>query len=127
MKRREFITLFGGAAAWPLVARAQGRGRNPKIGILWHAGNAEEEGPLFTALVEGFRKLGSEEGRDITLEHRFPNEIPEQFKSMAAELVSLNVDALVSAGIQAALALREKRPKQFRLFLCFFPTQSGAS
>jgi putative ABC transport system substrate-binding protein len=102
MKRREFITLFGGAAAWPLVARAQGRGRIPKIGILWHAGSAEKKGPLFTALVEGFRKLGFEEGRDITLEHRFPNEIPERFKSMAAELVSLNVDALVSAAIQAA-------------------------
>jgi putative ABC transport system substrate-binding protein len=125
MKRREFITLFGGAAAWPLVARAQGRGRIPKIGILWHAGNAEEEGPLFTALVEGFRKLGSEEGRDITLEHRFPNEIPEQFKSMAAELVSLNVDALVSAGIQAALALREAT-KTIPVVFMFLPDPVGS-
>src|SRR5258707_13540748 len=78
MKRRDFITLLGGAAAaWPLAARAQQQGRIPKIGVLWHAANAEEEGPLFTGLVEGFRKLGYVEGRNITLEHRFPNEMPE--------------------------------------------------
>jgi putative ABC transport system substrate-binding protein len=125
MKRREFITLLGAAAGWPLAARAQRQGGIPKIGVLWHAANAEEEGPLFTALVEGFRKVGYVEGRNITLEHRFPNEIPERFKSMAAELVSLNVDALVSAGIQAAIACKE-RPRQSHSFSCSCPTQLGA-
>jgi putative ABC transport system substrate-binding protein len=103
MKRREFITLLGGAAAaWPLVARAQERRRIPKVGVLWHAASAEEEGALFSALVEGFRTLGYIDGQNIILEHRFPNELPERFRSMAAELVSLNVDVLVSSGNNAA-------------------------
>jgi putative ABC transport system substrate-binding protein len=125
VKRRDFITLAGGAVAWPLTARAQRQGRIPKIGVLWHAANAEEEGPLFTALVEGFRKLGYVEGRNITLEHRFPNEIPERFKSMAAELVSLNVDALVSAGIQAALGCKEAT-KTIPIVFMFMPDPVGS-
>jgi putative ABC transport system substrate-binding protein len=104
MRRREFITLLGGTAAvaWPLVARAQERRRIPKVGVLWHAASAEEEGALFSALVEGFRTLGYIDGQNIILEHRFPNELPERFRSMAAELVSLNVGVLVSSGNNAA-------------------------
>jgi putative tryptophan/tyrosine transport system substrate-binding protein len=103
VKRREFITLLGGVAAtWPLAAHAQEKRRIPRVGVLWHAASAEEEGPLFSALVEGFRALGYIDGQNIILEHRFPNEMPERFKSMAAELVSLNVDVLVSSGNNAA-------------------------
>ena len=69
---------------------------------MWHAASAEEEEPLFTALVEGFRALSYIDGQTIILEHRFPNEVPQRFKSMAAELVSLNVDVLVSSGNNAA-------------------------
>jgi putative tryptophan/tyrosine transport system substrate-binding protein len=106
LRRREFITLLAAATAtWPLPAHAQEK-RVPKIGVLWHAANAEEEGPLFKGLVEGFRTLGYVEGRNIRLEHRFPNEISERFKRMATELVASNVDALVGAATQAALALR---------------------
>src|SRR5262249_57685462 len=72
MRRRAFISLLGGAAAWPLAASAERQARIPKIGILWHAANAQEEGPLFTGLVEGFSKLGYVDGRNISLEHRFP-------------------------------------------------------
>jgi putative tryptophan/tyrosine transport system substrate-binding protein len=103
VNRRDFITLLGGAAvAWPRAARAQERRRIPKVGVLWHAASAEEEGALFRALVEGFRTLGYIDGQNIILEHRFPNEMPERFRSMAAELVSLNVDVLVSSGPNAA-------------------------
>ena len=126
MKRREFVTMVGAAAAaWPLAARAQRQARITKVGVLWHAANAEEEGPLFVGLVEGFRKLGYIEGRNITLEHRFPNEIPERFKSMAIELVSLNVDALVCAGVQAAVALREAT-KTIPIIFMFMPDPVGS-
>jgi putative ABC transport system substrate-binding protein len=105
MRRREFITVLGGAAAsatWPRGTPAQRAVRVPTVGVLWHAASAEEEGPYFTALIEGFRALGYVDGRNIKFEHRFPNEMPERFTSMAAELVSLNVDVLVSVGNAAA-------------------------
>ena len=103
MQRREFIMLIGGAAAWPCTGRAQEKRRIiPRVGVLWHAASAEEEGALFTGLVDGFRALGYIDGQTIILEHRFPNEMPERFTSMAAELVSLNVDVIVSSGNNAA-------------------------
>jgi putative ABC transport system substrate-binding protein len=96
VKRREFITLVGGAVvAWPLAARAQQGSRIPRVGFLWHAGSREEESPNFEAVIEGFAKLGYVDGRNIILEHRFPNEKPERFRAMAAELVALNVDVLM--------------------------------
>jgi putative tryptophan/tyrosine transport system substrate-binding protein len=77
MTRRDFITLLGGAAAaWPLAARTQNANRRPRVGVLWHAANAEEEGPYFKALVEGFAARGYVDGHTITLHHRFPNETP---------------------------------------------------
>jgi len=104
MKRREFITLLGGGAAylWPLAAHAQRRGKIPRIGVLWHAGSAEEEGSNYRALVKGFMDLAYVDGRNIALEHRFPGEAPEKFKSMAAELAASGVDVLVSIGANAA-------------------------
>ena len=67
MRRREFITLLGSTAAmWPRLARAQGQARVPKVGVLWHAANIEEETPYYQSLVEGFRKLGYVDGQNIT-------------------------------------------------------------
>jgi ABC-type uncharacterized transport system substrate-binding protein len=102
MRRREFVTLLGGAATWPLAARAQQPRRVSTIGVLWHAGSAEEEGSNFKALVKGFRDLGYIEGRNVVLEHRFPNEEPDRFRSMAAELVASGVDVLIGVGANAA-------------------------
>src|SRR5262249_21583712 len=107
MKRREFITLLGGAAAWPLAANAQYPSRRPQVGVLWHAANAEEEGPYFKALVEGFVALGYVDGNNITLHHRFPNETPKLFERMAADLVALKVDVLVSVGNLASPYARD--------------------
>jgi putative tryptophan/tyrosine transport system substrate-binding protein len=97
MRRRDFMTLVGSAAAWPLAARAQAQSRIPKIGVLWHAANAKEESPYFESLMEGFKDLGYVDGK-IVLEHRFPNENPALFASMAAELVALKPDVIVAVG-----------------------------
>ena len=92
---------------WPLSARAQKTARIPRIGVLWHAGSAEEEGRYFTGFIEGLRDLGYSDGLNIILEHRFPNEMPDRFRKMAAELVSMNVDVLVSVGSQTAFYAKD--------------------
>src|SRR5262249_16109199 len=102
MKRRTFITLLGDAAAWRMEEGAQEARRVSIIGVLWHSGSAEEEGSNFKALVKGFRDLGYIEGRNIIIEHRFPNEEPDRFTSMAAELVASGVDILIGVGANAA-------------------------
>jgi hypothetical protein len=99
IRRRELLVTLGGAAAWALAARAQQGGKIPTVGYLWHAGSPQEEVPYFGALLEGFGRLGYIDGRNIKLEHRFPNEMPERFKAMAAELVSLNVDVLMGGAV----------------------------
>src|SRR5712692_9013561 len=117
MQRRDFITLVGGAAvAWPLAARAQQPEKIPRIGVLWHAGSAEQEGSSFKSLVKGFSDLGYVEGRNITLEHRFPNEMPDRLKSMAAELVSSNVDVLIGVGNNAASYAKKRNHDNSRGF-----------
>jgi putative tryptophan/tyrosine transport system substrate-binding protein len=103
LRRRDFVKgIIGSAVAWPPAAHALEKGKIPTVGILWHAGSAKEEGPNFTALIEGFKALGYVDGQNIRLEHRFPDEIPDKFKSMAAELVAMKVDVLVSVGTASA-------------------------
>ena len=97
--RRKFIAALGGTAlAWPLVASAQQAAAMPTVGVLWHAGNPSEEQPYFDALIRGFKDLGYVEGRNIRFEHRFPNETPERFRDMAAELAALKVNVIVTVG-----------------------------
>ena len=107
MKRRQFIMLLGGAAAWPLAANAQYPNRRPRVGVLWHAANADEEEPYFKALVEGFVALSYVDGHNITLLHRFPNETPVLFERMAADLVASKIDVLVSVGSVASPYARD--------------------
>jgi putative ABC transport system substrate-binding protein len=105
MKRREFIALLGCVAVtWPVVGRAQQGRKIPRIGVLWHAGSAEEEGTLLNALRQGFSDLGYVEGKTIELENRFAAEEYERFNSLAVELVRLKVDVLVAVTLPAALA-----------------------
>jgi putative ABC transport system substrate-binding protein len=124
MRRREFISLIGGALATaPSAAWSQQRKDIPTVGYLWHAGSAKEETPYFEALLEGFAKLGYVDGRNIKLLHRFPNERPELFRSMAAELVSLNVDVLMGGAI-ASSYLRDATTKIPIVFM-FIPDPIG--
>jgi ABC-type uncharacterized transport system substrate-binding protein len=103
LKRREFMSLLGGVtAAWPLAALSQQPEKIPRIGVLWRGANAEQEGSLLVSMVKGFSDAGYVDGRDIKLEYRFANDIPDKFKSMATELASSNVDVLIGVGITAA-------------------------
>jgi putative ABC transport system substrate-binding protein len=107
MRRRELITILGGVIViLPDVGRAQQVKKVPRIAILWHAANADEEGPYLEAVRQGLKDFGYVEGHTITLENRFPNEEPERFRAMAAELVSMKPDVLLAAGASAAMAAK---------------------
>jgi putative ABC transport system substrate-binding protein len=126
MRRRDFIKVIGGGAvAWPLGARAENSRSIPRVGVLWHAGSAAEEGRYFTGFIDGLRGLGYVDGINITLEHRFPNEMPDRFRSMAAELVSLNVDVLVSVGSQTAFYARDAT-RTIPIVFIFVPDPVGS-
>jgi putative ABC transport system substrate-binding protein len=97
MKRREFITLLGGAAAWPLAARAQQSAKLPAIGYLGAST------PLFDtyrvgAFVQRLRELGWIEGRTVAIEYRWSEGRTERYPEIAAEFVRLNVDVIVATG-----------------------------
>src|SRR5262249_38565007 len=126
MRRRKFISAVGGAfAALPFVARAQQIARIPRIGVLWHAGSAEEEGRYFSGLLDGLLEYGYRDGLNIVLERRFPNEMPDRFRKMAAELVSLNVDVLIGVGSQTAFYVKEATDRIPIVFI-FVPDPVGA-
>jgi putative ABC transport system substrate-binding protein len=106
MKRREFITLLGGAAAaWPLAARAQQAGKLPTIGLLGTA-TPSAWSQRVAAFVQRLRELGWIEGRTIAIEYRWAEGHPERFADIAAELVRLKIDVIVTAG-GAVLAAKQ--------------------
>ena len=97
MKRRQFITLIGGAAAaWPLAAWAQQGNNIPKVGVLWHTGSAEEEDVYLRILVKAFNDLGYVDGKNIHLDQRFPAENPELFRKFGQELVDAHPAVLIA-------------------------------
>jgi putative ABC transport system substrate-binding protein len=103
MRRREFIAFLAGTVAtWPGIIGAQPR--PPRVGILWHAANEEEEAIYLGAVRRGLRDFGYIEGSNIILENRFPAEMPDRFISLAAELAAIKVDILVAINRIAALA-----------------------
>src|SRR5258707_6273487 len=103
--RRSLLVGLGvGWISTAFRAFAQQGRKRPRIGVLWQAGSAEEEKIPLGGLVEGLRKLGYVDGESIILEHRFPNEEPERFFALAAELVQIKVDVFVAVTRQAALA-----------------------
>src|SRR2546429_7481665 len=99
MRRRQFITLLGGAAAWPLGARAQQTGRVWRIGVL-----VAEPWPEVEGLHDGLRELGYHEGENLLLEYRFANSDAGRFPELAAELIKIPVDVIVTWGTPATLA-----------------------
>lgn len=109
MRRREFFAVAGGAittfsAVALCGAAVHAQSRIFRVGMLWHAGSAEEEGAYFTALVRGFQDLGYVEGRNLILEHRYADEQYDRFQGQAAELAAIPVDVIMASVWQAALA-----------------------
>jgi ABC-type uncharacterized transport system substrate-binding protein len=97
MRRREFITLLGGAAvAWPLIARAQQAGSPATLGFLGPAASVWR--PWTAAFAQRLRELGWIEGRNLTIEYRWAEGQPERVAEIAAEFVRLKVDAIVTVG-----------------------------
>jgi ABC-type uncharacterized transport system substrate-binding protein len=104
MKRREFIALIGGAATWPLAARAQQpAGRVYRVGYFVF-GSREQAIHLSKAFEEGLRSLGYRVGENVVIEYRSANGQLERLPALAAELVRLGVDVIVTAAHQNTVA-----------------------
>jgi hypothetical protein len=100
VKRRDFITLLGGTAAWPLAARAQPDGRVPLLGWLDAYDNSDTGfQSIRTALREALAKLGWIEGRNLKVEGRFGVTDANRLRAAAVELVSLAPDVIVAGGL----------------------------
>ena len=107
MKRRAFITLLGGAAAWPLGARAQQTEKVRRIGVLMNrVADDPEAQARFKAFVQGLQQLGWAEGRNVRMDVRWTAGVAEQNHSYAAELVALMPDAILADGAAAVSALQ---------------------
>jgi putative tryptophan/tyrosine transport system substrate-binding protein len=104
VKRRAFISLLGGATAWPLTARAQQAPRAARLGYLAPASNPE----LQQALLGGLRDLGYVEGQNLAIEYRFMLGQSKSYDELAAELVRSAPDALVVVGTPPALAAKRQ-------------------
>jgi putative tryptophan/tyrosine transport system substrate-binding protein len=107
MKRREFITLLGGAAAtWPLAARAQQPAKLPTVGFLV-AGTPESHGKWAAAFVKRLSELGWIEGRTVAIEYRWAEGSTERFAEIAAEFVRLKVDVILTSATPSVIAAKK--------------------
>ena len=108
MSRRQFITLLGGAAAWPLAAYAQQPQRIPQIGVLMGVAESDPGGQArIAAFQQGLADLGWTVGRNIHLEYRWAAGDIDRIRAYAAELVALAPEMLVGNGTPALTALRD--------------------
>jgi putative tryptophan/tyrosine transport system substrate-binding protein len=106
MRRREFITLLGGVAAWPVRVRAQQLAKVPRIGFLG-AVTPEDFPHLENAFREGLQEAGYVEGRNLLIEYRWAEGKAERLPELATELVQLKVDAIFCITSAAARAAKD--------------------
>ena len=99
MRRREFITLLGGAAAaWPLMARAQQPGGMRRIGVLMaSAADDSESQARIAGFLQGLQQLGWADGRNVRIDVRWATTDPDNLRRQAAELAALAPDVIVAA------------------------------
>src|SRR5262249_16121376 len=106
VRRRAFISLLGGAAAWPLAARAQQPGKLPTIGFLG-ATTASAQRELTDAFVQRLRELGWVEGRTVAIEYCGAEGRSERLAEFAAEFVRLKVDVILTHNTPPVLAAKQ--------------------
>ena len=107
MRRREFISFLGGAAAtWPVAARAQQAGKLPTIGFL-ASGTASSHGRWVAAFAKRLSELGWIDGRTVAIEARWAQGRSEHAAEIAADFVRLKVDVVVTTGTPTALAAKQ--------------------
>jgi putative tryptophan/tyrosine transport system substrate-binding protein len=107
MNRRTFITLLGGAAAWPLAARAQQIGHMRRIGVLVAYAESDPEAlARVTAFRQGLKELGWMESHNVQIEYRWGTGDFDRARTFATELVSLRPDVILSHGTPASSPVR---------------------
>ena len=104
MRRRKFITLLGGAAAWPLAARAQQAGRTYRLGFLVLV---PRDAPVNVQFLDELRRRGFVEGQNLTVEFRAYGQHIDLIPQYAAELVNARVDVIAAAGEDAIRAVQQ--------------------
>src|SRR5690242_16245513 len=98
MRRRDFITLLGGVAVWPLRAHAQQPERVRRIGVLMGLPEDDPETKAYlTAFRQGLESLGWSEGRNVRVDYRFVVGSPNQVQAFAKELVALQLDLIFAS------------------------------
>jgi putative ABC transport system substrate-binding protein len=107
MRRREFITLLGASAAWPLVARAQQQLRRVGILMPYQEGDVEIRARV-EAFRQGLRKLGWTEGSNLRIDERWSADNMGRIRDYAAELVNLNPDVIVVSGRRAVPIVQQQ-------------------
>ena len=99
MKRRDFITLLGGAATWPLAARGQQPDRMRRIGVVMGSAADDPDGQArLTGFLQGLKQAGWTEGRDVLIDIRWGAGDADLFRRYAAELVALSPDVILASG-----------------------------
>jgi putative ABC transport system substrate-binding protein len=104
VRRREFISLLGGTAAWPLAARAQ-QAALPVVGYL-NFGSPESDTPRVTGLRRGLNQTGYVEGRNLVIEYRWAGNQADRLPALAADLIQLRVAVIVTSGLVSTLAAK---------------------
>jgi putative ABC transport system substrate-binding protein len=127
MRRRQFITLLGGAATWPVVVRAQQQDALRRIGVLmgWSESDPEAKSDL-AAFVQGLQQLGWVDGRNVRIDYRWANGDVDRMRTFAKELVDLRPEVILANTTPATVALqRETRTLPIVFVIVSDPVGAG--
>src|SRR6516165_9922925 len=109
--RRNFITLLGGAAAWPVLARAQQGDRMRRIGVLMPFDENDPEGKIrYSAFIQALADLGWTVGRNMRMDLRWGGGDTNRMRALGQELVGLKPDIILAGGTPATVALQRETP-----------------